>query len=284
MTFSLPGRPLTSTHPTVTPLHTPQRNTRPAQSHVITARSGPAAVSPPPASTRATRITKVIPRPKPGASDLNPSSAPAETHKEEDATLGLKTEGFQKRVPEQEENQASLKNEEVKMKPTPEFNDLQPRTGDTEDQEGAAEITGKTPNLKSDSEPEVESNSETEIKEQVAPGSQTKNQNLEAEESSAGRLTASLIPNLESSLRPTVEKGESKSGSNVEERLNVKTSLRSKLDDSEGSSRSSKAQFDPGPKVQDQRPGKTVDAGEMRRREEKKKEVKTGGAKKQSLR
>ncbi|GLD65713.1 latent-transforming growth factor beta-binding protein 2-like protein, partial [Lates japonicus] len=162
VTFSLPGRPLTSIHPTVNPLHTPprptvtpQRNTKPAQRHVIAARSGPAAVLPPPASTRATRITNVTPRPKPRASDLNPPFAPAKTHKEEDAKFGLKTEGFQKRFPVQEENQASLKNEEVKMKPTPEFNDLQPRTGDTEDQEGAAEITGKTPNLKSDSEPEV---------------------------------------------------------------------------------------------------------------------------------
>ncbi|XP_039986751.1 latent-transforming growth factor beta-binding protein 1-like [Xiphias gladius] len=367
---SVPGQQLTSIHPTVIPRRPPvqfdpprnppeptQRLTKPAQSHVTAARSGPAALLPPPAATAAARITQMasvpaILRAKTGASDLDPSSTPAETHnKEEDARIpnsgpakfgnfGLQIEGVlakaedkggvYKRFSMQEENQASLKGEEVKMKPTaeetpaqadtkPTSNNLQPWTGDNRDREEGAEVTEKTPNLSSDSESEVEEasqpNSEKRLESfqisdveskpdteslsgaETKGSSKTEGESVIQQSDSAQRSTTYIIPNLEANLKPKVERGEylgSKTGSKVEDRPDEKTTIWSKLEESEGTSKSSQEEFDLGSRVEEQRPTspgsdsrsdpglrgqKSVDAGETRRTEE----VKTGRAKKQTL-
>ncbi|XP_040901991.1 LOW QUALITY PROTEIN: latent-transforming growth factor beta-binding protein 4 [Toxotes jaculatrix] len=197
----------------------------------------------------------------------------------------------------QEENQASLKTDEVKMKPTaeetltqaehkPELDNLQPWTG-------GAEVMEKTP--KSDSEPEVytdsekrlfkisnvESNPETES----LSGSETEERatglkgNSKTEDETVIRQPDSVetfkIPNLDLNLTPQMEKGEyleSKSQSKVQDQRLAS----SKVPDLES---------DPGLRGE-----KTVDAGETRREEkkrpkseEKEEEMMAGGAKKQTL-
>ncbi|XP_071353418.1 latent-transforming growth factor beta-binding protein 2-like, partial [Trachinotus anak] len=117
VTFSLPGWALTSICPTIIPHRPPvqfnprrippgpttvPQRTRPAQGHITAARSGPTAISPLPASTRAA---------EPAATDLNP----AETQDKElgakiphsgPAKSGLRAEGVYKRSPVLEENLA----------------------------------------------------------------------------------------------------------------------------------------------------------------------------------
>ncbi|XP_023273319.1 uncharacterized protein LOC111663386 [Seriola lalandi dorsalis] len=322
VTFSVLERPLTSLQPTIIPHRppvqfnpphnppgpttTPKRTTRPVQCHVMAACSGPAAIFPLFASTRAatTKITSkaAILNAKPGASDLDPST-PAETHnREEDAKIPisgsakcrLKTEGVQKRFPLPEENQASLKSKEVKMKITAEeaLTKAGSKSGtctrDTEAKEEGAQITEKTPTLKSDPEPEaeealhsnsetrfasfktssVESHPQTEIQEGADPGSLTENQNLEslsgseteersmtADESvirqsgSAKRSTAYTVPNL----RPEAERGGSlmsRSGSGSKEE---QTSSSSESEEREGVFKISQVKFYSGSKVENQR-------------------------------
>lgn len=161
-------------------------------------------------------------------------------------------------------------------------------------------------------------NPPAEIQNRVHSGSQSINQDLEAwtgsesvessmtddekdfhQPGSAETSTSSPCTNLESSLRPEAEKGgavESKSGFKVGTRPNVKTSPRSKSEESEGDF--SHIEFHSGSKSENQRRatshvpdhtldpgvwgGRTVDPGETKMK--KVKRVKGGGAKKQLLR
>lgn len=163
-------------------------------------------------------------------------------------------------------------------------------------------------------------NPATEIQNRVHSGSQSINQDLEAwagsetvessmtddekvfhQPGSAETSTSSTCPNLESSLRPEVEKGgavESKSGFKVGTRPNMKTSPKSKSEESEGDLKISHIEFYSGSKSENQRRatshvpdhtldpgvggGRTVDPGETKMK--KVKRVKGGGAKKQLLR
>lgn len=242
----------------------------------MAARSGAADILPRPASSRK--------KPKPGATDTNPSSTPSEDAQAKTEEKG----GVRQLFSVQGQNQVSLRSEEVKTEETltkieskPDFNHVQQRAVITEkmptsDLKTFHSNSDKTPAFFKISHVKSVSSSERKVT--------TDDTNV-----------IQQISNLESNSRSEGEPGqhlESNSGSKAEEKLNLRTEFDSVSKDenkSQGSSKTSDLQLNPGRSRL--RGEMRLDVGESRRKEEKRpeseekrKEVNNDGGKKPSLR